>query len=214
MRIAPEGLPLILPAAALAALSLATWLALGHRAPLWLALAAGCVFIFLLYFFRDPARRPPVETGSIVSPADGRVVTVVEVDEPFFLGDRAIQVSIFMSPLDVHVNRTPVSGKVAYKKYYPGKFLPAFRDKASLDNEQMHLGIETAKGRVLMKQIAGTLARRIVCYPELGETVEAGQRMGLIKLGSRLDLFLPPDAEVKVRVGERVRAGQTVLGSW
>lgn len=214
MRIAPEGLPHILPAAALAALSLAAWLALRHRAPLWLAMAAGLVALFLLYFFRDPARQAPADPGAIVSPADGRVVVVAEVDEPFFIKGRARQVSVFMSPLDVHVNRAPAAGRVAYKKYHPGKFLPAYRDKASLDNEQMHLGIETAGGRVLVKQIAGAVARRIVCYPEIGDEVEAGQRMGLIKLGSRLDLFLPPDAAVSARVGDRVRAGLTVVGSW
>ncbi len=214
MRIAPEGLDAIVPAASLASLSLLLWLLVRHRVPLYLTLAAGIVFLFLLFFFRDPERKPPEGENIVASPADGRVVLVAEVDEPFFIKGRARQVSIFMSPLDVHVNRSPVSGRVAYKKYYPGRFLPAYKDKASLDNEQMHLGIETARGRVLVKQIAGVLARRIVCHPETGESVEAGQRIGLIKLGSRLDLFLPPMASISVRVGDRVRAGKTAVGNW
>ncbi|HBE72633.1 MAG TPA: phosphatidylserine decarboxylase family protein [candidate division Zixibacteria bacterium] len=214
MRPAPEGLTHILPAAALAALSLAAWLAFRHRVPLYIALGAGLVALFLLYFFRDPERRVPEGAGLIISPADGRVVVVAEVDEPFFIKGRARQVSVFMSPLDVHVNRAPVAGRVAYKKYHPGKFLPAYKDKASLDNEQMHLGIETAGGRVLVKQIAGALARRVICHPNIGDEVAAGQRMGLIKLGSRLDVMVPTEARIEVRVGDRVRAGETAIGGW
>jgi len=214
LRPAPEGLTHILPAAALAVLSLAAWLAFRHRVPLYIALGAGLVALFLLYFFRDPERRVPEGAGLIISPADGRVVVVAEVDEPFFIKGRARQVSVFMSPLDVHVNRAPVAGRVAYKQYHPGKFLPAYKDKASLDNEQMHLGIETAGGRVLVKQIAGALARRVICHPNIGDEVAAGQRMGLIKLGSRLDVMVPTEARIEVRVGDRVRAGETAIGGW
>ncbi len=214
MRLAPEGLATLIPAAVLAAAAAAAWLVFRHRAPLYLALAFGLVLLFLLYFFRDPLRKPPLETDAIVSPADGRVVMVAEVDEPSFIGGRARQLSIFMSPLDVHVNRVPVSGRVAYKKYHPGKFLPAYRDKASTDNEQMHLGIETRRGRFLVKQIAGLVARRIVCHPEVGDDVRAGQRMGIIKLGSRLDLLMPLEARASVRLGDMVKAGTTVVGEW
>jgi phosphatidylserine decarboxylase len=118
-----------------------------------------------------------------------------------------------MSPLNVHVNRIPASGRVAYKKYYPGKFLPAYRDKASTDNEQMHLGIATGKGPVLVKQIAGLVARRIVCHPQVGEEVRAGQRMGLIKLGSRLDVLMPLEWKVTVSPGQAVRAGETAIAA-
>lgn len=213
MRLAPEGMPMIIPAAALAALSLAAWLILRHRAPLWLAAAAAAVALFLLFFFRDPRREAAAAPGLVVSPADGRVVAVAEVDEPHFIRGRARQVSIFMSPLNVHVNRIPAPGKVGYKKYYPGKFLPAYREKASTDNEQLHLGIVTEEGPVLVKQIAGLVARRIVCHPEVGDEVRTGQRMGLIKLGSRLDVLMPLWWTVSVKTGQTVRAGETTIGA-
>lgn len=212
MRLAPEGLPMIMPAAALSALSLAAWMLLRQRAPLWLAAAAAALTLFLLFFFRDPERAAALP-DSVISPADGRVVAVAEVDEPFFLKGRAWQVSIFMSPLNVHVNRIPASGKVAYKKYFPGKFLPAYRDKASTDNEQMHLGIATDKGPVLVKQIAGLVARRVICYPKPGDEVRAGDRMGLIKLGSRLDVLMPLEWTVAVSLGQTVRAGETTIAA-
>lgn len=213
MRLTPEGLPLILPAALLAALGLAGWLALGHRATLWLAFAAGLLTFFLLYFFRDPDRKITTGSGILVSPADGRVVIVAEVDEPSFIQGRARQISIFMSPLDVHVNRIPHSGRVSFKKYFPGKFIAAYKDKASTDNEQMHLGIETDSGRMLVKQIAGMIARRIVCYPTVGEEVITGQRMGMIKLGSRVDVLMPVAWRASVLPGQRVRAGETVIAT-
>ncbi len=213
MRLASEGLSLIIPAAALALLSACAWLMLRHRAPLWLTAAAAAATLFLVFFFRDPDRVAPAEPDKVVSPADGRVVVVAEVDEPSFIRGRARQVSIFMSPLNVHVNRIPTSGKVAYKKYYPGRFLPAYRDKASTDNEQMHLGLETAQGKVLVKQIAGLVARRIVCHPEVGEEVWAGQRMGLIKLGSRLDVLMPLEWSLAVKTGQSVRAGETAIAA-
>jgi phosphatidylserine decarboxylase len=203
---------MIAPAAVLAALSACAWLVLRHRAPLWLAAAAAALTLFLLFFFRDP-ERAAAAPDSVVSPADGRVVALAEVDEPWFIRGRARQVSIFMSPLNVHVNRIPASGRVAYKKYYPGKFLPAYRDKASTDNEQMHLGIATGKGPVLVKQIAGLVARRIVCHPQVGEEVRAGQRMGLIKLGSRLDVLMPLEWKVTVSPGQAVRAGETAIAA-
>lgn len=212
MRLAPEGFAMIVPAAVLAALSACAWLMLRHRPLLWLAAAVAAVTIFLLFFFRDP-ERTGAAPDSVVSPADGRVVMVAEVDEPSFIHGRARQVSIFMSPLNVHVNRIPASGRIAHKRYYPGKFIPAYRDKASTDNEQMHLGIETEQGLVLVKQIAGLVARRIVCHPEVGDQVRAGQRMGLIKLGSRLDVLMPLGWTVAVRPGQTVRAGQTVIAS-
>lgn len=214
MRIASEGWPLILPALVLAAACLAVAWWGGYRPIYYLFWAALAVAVFLLFFFRDPERVPPRDPGLIISPADGRVVIVAEADEPFFLKSRAWQVSIFMSPLDVHVNRSPAPGRVEYKKYYPGKFLPAFKDKASTDNEQVHLGIATDRGRILLKQIAGILARRVVCHPQVGQSVAAGQRLGLIKFGSRVDLFIPISVRISVSRGQRVRAGETIIGRY
>lgn len=214
MRIAFDGWPLILPALILAAVGLAGALMGGQRFAYYLFWAALLVAGFLSFFFRDPERRPPREADLIISPADGRVVIVAQVEEPFFLQSPAWQVSIFMSPLDVHVNRSPASGRVEYKKYYPGKFLPAFKDKASTDNEQVHLGLATDRGKLLLKQIAGILARRVVCRPRVGESVAAGQRLGLIKFGSRVDLFVPASVRISVTSGQRVRAGETIIGRY
>ncbi len=211
MRIAPEGSLEIVLSLALALVFGALALAFRWQ---WAALAsAACGLAGLCFccFFRDPDRAIPADPSLLLSPADGTVVIVREVDEPFFIKGPARQVSIFMSPLDVHVNRAPLAGTVEYKRYYPGKYLPAFRDKASTDNEQTHLGIAAPQGKVLVKQIAGTLARRVVCHPAMGETLTAGQRYGLIKLGSRLDLFFPLQWEVAVALRQKVRGGLTTI---
>ncbi|HTY07741.1 MAG TPA: phosphatidylserine decarboxylase family protein [Candidatus Edwardsbacteria bacterium] len=211
MRVAPEGIYEILLALALAAVFGA--LALAYRCQWTALLSAGCAIagLFFCFFFRDPDRAMPADPAALLSPADGTVVIVGEVDEPYFIKGRARQVSIFMSPLDVHINRLPLAGTVGYKQYYPGKFLPAFRDKASTDNEQTHLGVASPNGKVLIKQIAGTLARRVVCHPNVGDDVSQGQRYGLIKLGSRLDLFFPLAWEVHVRLQDKVRGGLTTI---
>lgn len=211
MRIAPEGTLEIALALALALAFGVLALALGARWAALLSAACGLAGLGFCCFFRDPQRAAPADPLALLAPADGRVVIVREADEPFFIKGRARQVSIFMSPLDVHINRSPLAGTVEYKRHYPGKFLPAFRDKASTDNEQTHLGIAAPRGRVLVKQIAGTLARRVVCHPEVGEKLAQGQRYGLIKLGSRLDLFFPSEWEVGVRPGDRVRGGLTTV---
>jgi phosphatidylserine decarboxylase len=147
----------------------------------------------------------------VTAPADGKVVLITEVDEPAFIHGRALRVSIFMNVFNVHVNRYPISGTVKYVQYNPGKFLNAAVEKSSLENEQRSVGIEAGPYRILVRQIAGLIARRIVTYSREGERVEQGERMGLIRFGSRVDVFLPTDATVKVKIGELTTAGSTVV---
>jgi len=173
------------------------------------------VALFLLGFFRDPRRTPPADGGAVLAPADGRVVKAALVDDHRFHRGPAHQVSIFMSPVDVHVNRNPVGGRVVDVRYHPGRYFRAFAEKASLDNEQNAIILEDARGRRLaFVQIAGFLARRIVCYLKPGMVIERGARCGLIMFGSRVDVFLPPDAQLRVGVGARTRAGETVIAEW
>jgi len=174
--------------------------------PLLLAVA------FCLWFFRDPERTAPADDRAVISPADGRVVAVVSEREDRFLNAQATRVSIFMSPLDVHVNRSPVTGTVRQVQHTEGKFRAAFSDKSSLDNERNAVVLESGGKRFLMVQIAGALARRIVCHVGPGDRLERGQRFGMIMFGSRVDVFLPPGVQPTVSKGERVRAGLSVLG--
>ena len=166
---------------------------------------------FCLWFFRSPARTAPPDERLVVSPADGKVVAVVSEREDHFLHAPATRVSIFMSPLDVHVNRNPVSGVVEDVRHTAGRFRAAFKDKASLDNERNAVVLSSGGRRYLMVQIAGALARRIVCDVTPGDRVRRGERFGMIMFGSRVDLFLPPEVVPVVRTGARVHAGTTVL---
>ena len=214
MSVAREGLLFIGIgiAAALGAVALAWRYA---TIPLWIA--AGIMFvlaIWVIYFFRDPERTGQRGEQYVVSPADGKIVQITEVDEPAFVHGRALRISIFMNVFNVHVNRYPVSGKVAYVHYNAGKFLNAASDKASLENEQMSVGLESAHGRVLVRQIAGLIARRIVNYAAVGDEAEQGTRMGIIRFGSRVDVFVPPSSRVRVRVGDFPIAGVTVLSEF
>jgi phosphatidylserine decarboxylase len=168
-------------------------------------------FGFTLNFFRDPDRTTPNGDSIVVSPADGKVIVVKKVQEQEFFKGAATQISIFMSPLDVHVNRIPVTGVVSHFRYVRGEFFAAFEDKASERNEQTIIGLENQSGKVLFKQIAGFVARRIVCNLKVGQTVSMGERFGMIKFGSRVDVFIPDNASVKVTVGDRAVAGETVL---
>lgn len=202
--IAPEGWGTLGFLAALTALA-GAW----HPAA---ALVPGLALALGLWFFRDPERRPPGDERDVVAPADGRVLWVREVEEPRFLGGRAVAVSIFLSIFDVHVNRAPVAGRVAYRDYVPGRFLAAWRDEIAEVNERAYLGIEGPGYRVLVVQIAGLVARRILTWPQVGERVERGQRIGLIKFGSCTQLYLPPGTAVTVRPGDRVVAGETIIG--
>lgn len=211
MKFAREGAPFIVVAAVIAAAGCV--LAYTHR---WWPLELLAVVLVLLalwvaYFFRDPERNGPRGESLVIAPADGRIVNITEVDEPAFLGGRAIRVSIFMNVFNVHVNRYPVSGTVAYTHYNPGKFINAAAEKASLENEQMSVGIVHSTDRVMMRQIAGLIARRIVTYSQVGDAARQGDRMGLIRFGSRVDVFLPTNAQVRVRVGQHSEAGMTIL---
>ncbi|MEX2601547.1 MAG: phosphatidylserine decarboxylase family protein [Balneolaceae bacterium] len=176
-----------------------------------LCLAVLCGFI--LYFFRDPKRNPPAGDHLILSPADGTVVLIQDTKDPW-LGDETVnQVSIFLSPLNVHVNRVPVSGKLEYLEYFPGKFLMAWEDHASEQNERAHFGVLHPSGiRLLFKQITGFMARRIVYHLRLGDDVTAGERFGIMKFGSRMDILIPKDIELRVSIGDRTVAGETILG--
>lgn len=187
---------------------------------IWRTLLIGLgvlVLAFTLYFFRDPARTPPVEAAEgllILAPADGRVVVVDEdVHEPLYLKGPAKQISIFLSPLNVHVNRIPVDGVMEYVNYVPGDYLVAWHPKASEQNERSELGVRHPSGtRVLFKQIAGAVARRIVFQVEEGDTVTAGERFGIVKFGSRMDVLVPSHVEIEAKIGDRVSAGETILG--
>jgi phosphatidylserine decarboxylase len=211
VNFAREGFVLI-GVAALIALG-AFGVALSRRSwPLWLvAFVLVVMAIWVAYFFRDPERTGERGQQIVIAPADGKIVHVTEVDEPTFMGGRSIRVSIFMNVFNVHVNRYPVSGVVRYYNYNAGKFLNAATEKSSLENEQTSVGIEAGSNRVLVRQIAGLIARRIVTYAKLGDKVQQGERMGLIKFGSRVDVFLPTTAHVRVRVGESTFAGTTVI---
>lgn len=162
----------------------------------------------MVWFFRDPERVP--DGPGFLSPADGRVVEILKTSHPFT--GEALKIGIFMNPLDVHVNRAPAAGTVRRLEYVPGKRLPAFRPKASELNERMYVGLDTEHGPLLLVQIAGFLARRIVCRLRRGEELGRGERFGMIKLGSRVDVYLPPEVRAEVKLGERVFAGRTVLG--
>jgi phosphatidylserine decarboxylase len=203
LRIAREGIIYILvPGAASVMLLL-----IG----LWpIAIAFAVVTAFMAYFFRDPRRDPPQDEGLVVSPADGRVTLVRKIAE----GDQpaATLVSIFLSPLDVHINRAPIAGEIKNIAYTRGKFLMATDEKASLVNEQNALTIEGDRITVVCKQIAGILARRIICWKHAGERISLGERFGLIKFSSRTDLLLPSQVEVLIQEGARVRGGVTVIG--
>lgn len=211
MNFAREGLVFIVIAALLAAGGYA--IALKYRSwPLWLlAFLLTLIAIWVAYFFRDPERTGERGERLVVAPADGKIVQIVEVEESAFLKSRAIQISIFMNVFNVHVNRYPVSGTVQYVHYNPGKFLNAAADKASLENEQSSVGIETERYRVLVRQIAGLIARRIVTYSKVGDDAKQGERFGLIRFGSRVDVFVPIGSKVMVSTGQVTTAGVTVL---
>jgi phosphatidylserine decarboxylase len=211
VKVAREGLLFI--GIGLAAGVSALALALNFRTvPYWIAtVVLIAIAVWIVYFFRDPERTGERGDRIVVSPADGKVVQIAEVDEPAFVRGRTLRVSIFMNVFNVHVNRYPVTGTVAYVNYNAGKFLNAATDKASLENEQMSVGIETDRGRVLVRQIAGLIARRIVNYAKVGTRAEQGVRMGIIRFGSRVDVFVPPGSSLRVKLGDLSVAGVTVL---
>lgn len=203
--VASEGWPFIIPLAIVTALLFA----FGWKNTAFVSLA---LTLFVLFFFRDPERPVAEGAGVVVSPADGRVIVVKDVYEPTYLKQEVKQISIFLSVFNVHVNRAPVEGTVEVVKYNPGKFHVASVDKASLDNEQTAMVIANGQRKILVKQVAGLIARRIVCYAKPGDAIKKGERYGLIRFGSRVDIFLPKDAELKVKVGDRVKGARDVIG--
>jgi phosphatidylserine decarboxylase len=172
------------------------------------------LYLTIVQFFRHPNRNIPTGENLIIAPADGKVVVIEEVVESEFYKDKRRQVSIFMSPINVHVNRYPVSGKVTYQKYHPGKYLVAWHPKSSTENERTTVVVESAKGSILFRQIAGALAKRIVCYAKEGAEAKMGAEYGFIKFGSRIDLFLPLDAEICVEMNQKTVGGETIVAKW
>lgn len=202
MKLAKDGLPtIIFLALCTGAFAFISWIP---------AVIMGMLLCLVIWFFRDPERSGSYREGEFFSPADGKVVEISECEHNFT--GKAKKIGIFMNVFSVHVNRAPCAGKVAYLEYVPGKKIAAFAPKASEINERNYVGISSKWGNVMMVQIAGLIARRIVCRLRVGETLNAGERYGMIKLGSRVDVYLPEEASVNVKLGDKVRAGETLIG--
>jgi phosphatidylserine decarboxylase len=205
MKFAPEGYPFIIFFAALS--GIVFWMG-----GLGIALMPLLLTAFMFYFFRDPERTVPAGRNIFVAPADGKIIVIKDLLETEHLHKDVKQISIFMSPFNVHVNRVPCDGKVKSVQYVKGKFLAAYKDEASIQNEHIDMVFETRYGDLLLRQVAGFVARRAVCRKSEGDILQSGERYGLIKFSSRVDIYLPKDAVIKIRLGDRVRAGETVLG--
>ena len=177
----------------------------------WPAAVLIVLGLFVFYFFRDPARTIPTDPGTVVAPADGRVVEIVDEELDSRMGHR---ISIFLSIWNVHVQRAPVAGRVANVIYRPGKFYGAYRSAASRENEQNVIYIDTPQGTMVFKQIAGAIARRVICWKKQGDSVTLGERVGIIRFGSRVDIWLPAEAEIAVRRGQNVNGGASILAKW
>ena len=221
MRLAPEGYPFIVG-------SLTITVITGIFTEIWVALIPLFLTVFMIYFFRDPEREIPEGDNIFVSPADGKAILIKNVGKdttpptpPLLRGgeggvkdtDRGfIEISIFMSPFNVHVNRAPCDGKIKNIQHNKGKFMAAYKDDASLKNENIEMTLETKYGDILVRQVAGYVARRAVCRANAGDSLRRGERYGIIKFSSRLDVYLPKDTEIKVKLGDKVKAGETVIG--
>jgi len=221
IKFAPEGYPFILVSligtVAASIFLLWTWKTGSGGAVVLpskvLFLSLFITTLFMGFFFRDPERETPLEKGLFVSPADGKVILVKDVFEKDFLKSAAKEISIFMSPLDVHVNRAPCDGKVKAVLYSPGKYMAAYKDEASVRNENIVMLLEGEQGRVLVRQVAGFVARRAVCRANVGDTLARGERYGIIKFSSRLDVYLPADVRILVKNGDKVLAGETLIAA-
>lgn len=212
MRLAPEGKSIWGAAALFGLACLILAAALKQNASFWIG-GLGCLpFVLTALFFRDPDRQPPDISGAVVSPADGRIIEIAVVASEGNTGNDRRKISIFMSLLDVHVNRVPIGGVIQALRYNRGRFLTAFQEKASLLNEQQFISIKSPRGQVDCVQVAGWLARRIVCHLKEGQEVITGERFGMIRFGSRLDMYFPADCMLEVVHGQKVRAGETVIG--
>jgi phosphatidylserine decarboxylase len=215
--IAREGYPfLIFSLIGVILLYAVSTLAHGYWLIIWRTLSV-ILFLFALftaYFFRDPERIVPYDDTALLAPADGTIIDIREVEEPLYLKDKVKRVSIFMSPFNVHINRTPITGVIDFVHYHQGKFLSAFKEKASLDNESILIGIKDSKGgqKLAVKLIAGLIARRIVFNKKEGDALRQGDRIGMIRFGSRAELFCPLSTEIRVKNGDKVNGGLTVMG--
>ncbi len=217
MTLHKEGIKLILGGLFLAALSIIlNVLFLFENFPVLASIIVGLslvILILIIQFFRIPKRNKSYEKNEIVCPADGKVVVIEETEETEYFKDRRIQVSIFMSPLNVHANYYPITGRLVYQKYHPGKFLVAWHPKSSTENERTTMVVKDDSGReVLIRQIAGAVARRICYYGEIDSSVEKGEELGFIKFGSRVDLFLPLDTNIDVNIGDNVKSRLSKIG--
>ena len=204
LPVAHDGWRFIVPLVGLAVIFLLIKLSI-------LALVAGVLAGVVIYFFRDPERRPPRIAGAIVSAADGRVTHIEEVAHDAFPGGRARRVSVFLSLFSVHINRSPIEARVEKTEYRPGRFHSALLEESARENERNRIVFRNGRFGVVVDQIAGVIARRIVCSCQVGDTVAQGERIGLIRFGSRTDVFMPLEAEIRVKKGRKVRGGQTVL---
>ena len=203
IKFAPEGYPFILFFLAITVLS-------AVFAP-WVAIIPLALTLFMLYFFRDPERQIPDNKDIFVSPADGKIIVIREINEPRHLNADVKQISIFMSPFNVHVNRAPCDGKVKTVQHNAGKFFAAYKDDASLKNENIEMVLESRYGELLVRQVAGFIARRAVCRKNEGDILLRGERYGVIKFSSRVDIYLPQTSTVFVKLGDMVKAGETIL---
>ena len=222
MAVAPEGKGILLVSALMGVLGVSIAVAFFQEMAAWIALPCLIPLAFSLHFFRDPVRRPPDRPDIAVSPADGRVIEIAD-ERPGFLTDGQapagdagshVKVSIFMSPLNVHVNRIPANGDVTGLHYQEGRFDGAFKSSASLENERQYIRLNTAYGTMGCVQVAGWLARRIVCHLTMGQKTTIGQRFGIIKFGSRVDLYLPKPCRLAVGMGQRTKAGETIIAQF
>jgi phosphatidylserine decarboxylase len=213
MKFHKEGRIIIIATfAALAAFVVTAYFSGGNIALYFTLPVALILLVLVLQFFRVPTRSITSQEGAVICPSDGKVVVIEETDEGEYFKDRRIQVSIFMSPLNVHINWFPISGKVKYSKYHPGKYLVAWHPKSSTDNERTTVVVENSAGvSVLFRQIAGAVARRIVCYANVGDQATQGSEFGFIKFGSRVDVFLPVGSEIKVQLNQLVQGSVTTL---
>jgi len=212
VQVAKAGIPIVLALLFLSIiLIIAARFTKGMVLPIFVVLT-WLMLLFSIYFFRDPNRNTPDQENAIISPADGKIIVIEETIEQSFFKEKVRKVSIFMSVFSVHVNRIPIDGSVVHFDYKKGKFYPAYKDEAAFQNEQTTIGIENKNIKILFKQIAGIMARRIVCNVREGMSVKKGERFGMIKFGSRVDLFLPLNVQLKIELNQKVTAGETIIG--
>ena len=212
MKIHKEGRLIIVGMGIVLILLNLLFLYLAPKAFLIAIIASLTFFSWFIHFFRHPSREIHLPDNNLVyAPADGKVVVIEETEEAEYFKDRRLQISIFMSPMNVHVNRSPISGTVNYLKYHPGRYLVAWHPKSSTENERTTVVIDNGEAEILLRQIAGAMAKRIKTYLQVGQEVEQGGEMGFIKFGSRVDVFLPLDAQVDVKIGDKVKGNKTVI---